>query len=69
MMLEDDPKAYLVLFGHQATVARWPREWWATQLGPSLIGETQAAYQAVSQEAVLDYDRVKQAILQRLNIT
>ena len=69
MSLEDDPEAYLVAFERQATAAQWPREWWATQLGPNLIGEAQAAYQALTHEQALVYDQVKQAILQRLDIT
>ncbi|XP_058890670.1 zinc finger and SCAN domain-containing protein 29-like [Acipenser ruthenus] len=69
MSLEDDPEAYLVAFERQATAAQWPRDWWATQLGPNLIGEAQAAYQALTNEDALNYDRVRQAILQRLDIT
>lgn len=45
------------------------REWWATHLGPCLIGEAQAAYRAMMYEAAMDYDLVKQAILQDLDIT
>ncbi|XP_058880157.1 uncharacterized protein LOC131737126 [Acipenser ruthenus] len=69
MSLEDDPEAYLVAFERQAMAAQWPRDWWATQLGPNLIGEAQAAYQALTNEDTLDYDHVRQAILQRLDIT
>ncbi|XP_058874275.1 uncharacterized protein LOC131725002 [Acipenser ruthenus] len=69
MSLEDDPEAYLTSFERQATAALWPREWWATQLGPNLIGEAQAAYHALTHEQAMDYDLVKKAILQRLDIT
>ncbi|XP_058886083.1 zinc finger and SCAN domain-containing protein 29-like [Acipenser ruthenus] len=69
MSLEDDPEAYLTSFERQATAALWPREWWATQLGPNLIGEAQAAYHALTHEQAMDYDVVKKAILQRLDIT
>ncbi|XP_058868893.1 protein cappuccino-like [Acipenser ruthenus] len=69
MSAEDDPEAYLVAFERLATAAAWPREFWASQLGPCLIGEAQAAYQAMSDHHATDYDLVKQAILRRLNIT
>ncbi|MGH0180266.1 UNVERIFIED_CONTAM: hypothetical protein FKN15_003796 [Acipenser sinensis] len=69
MSAEDDPEAYLVAFERLATAAAWPREFWASQLGPCLIGEAQAAYQAMSDQHATDYDLVKQAILRRLNIT
>ncbi|XP_058865597.1 uncharacterized protein LOC131707274 isoform X2 [Acipenser ruthenus] len=69
MSAEDDPEAYLVAFERLATAAAWPREFWASQLGPCLIGEAQAAYQAMSDQHATEYDRVKQAILRRLNIT
>ncbi|MGH0159746.1 UNVERIFIED_CONTAM: hypothetical protein FKN15_038159 [Acipenser sinensis] len=69
MSAEDDPEAYLVAFERMATTASWPREFWASQLGPCLIGEAQAAYQAMSDLNAASYDLVKQAILRRLNIT
>ncbi|MGH0149802.1 UNVERIFIED_CONTAM: hypothetical protein FKN15_016115 [Acipenser sinensis] len=69
MSAEDDPEAYLVAFERLATAAAWPREFWASQLGPCLIGEAQAAYQAMSDQHATEYDLVKQAILRRLNIT
>ncbi|RXM35274.1 hypothetical protein EOD39_4202 [Acipenser ruthenus] len=55
---EDGLKAFLVAF-----------EWWSTQLGPNLIGYTQAAYWTMTHEAALYYDAVKTAILQCLNNT
>ncbi|XP_058872352.1 zinc finger protein 202-like [Acipenser ruthenus] len=69
MTVEDDPEAYLVAFERLATTAAWPREYWASQLGPCLIGEAQAAYRAMTDEDAAQYDLVKQAILRRLNIT
>ncbi|MGH0156765.1 UNVERIFIED_CONTAM: hypothetical protein FKN15_050331 [Acipenser sinensis] len=50
MTAEDDPEAYLVAFERLATTALWPKEYWASQLGPCLIGEAQAAYQAMTNE-------------------
>ncbi|XP_058862677.1 uncharacterized protein LOC131704957 [Acipenser ruthenus] len=69
MTVEDDPEAYLVAFERLATTAAWPREYWASQLGPCLIGEAQAAYRAMTDDDAAQYDLVKQAILRRLNIT
>ncbi|XP_058884688.1 uncharacterized protein LOC131737749 [Acipenser ruthenus] len=68
MTVEDDPEAYLVAFERLATTAAWPREYWASQLGPCLIGEAQAAYRAMTDDDAAQYDLVKQAILRRLNI-
>ncbi|MGH0122285.1 UNVERIFIED_CONTAM: hypothetical protein FKN15_033302 [Acipenser sinensis] len=53
MTTEDDLEGYLVDF---------------EQLGPCLIGEAQAAYQAMIEEEASQYDLVKQAILRCLNI-
>ncbi|XP_041132356.1 zinc finger protein 449-like [Polyodon spathula] len=64
-----DPEAYLVAFDRLANTAAWPREYWASQLGPCLIGEAQAAYRAMTDDDAAQYDLVKQAILRRLNIT
>ncbi|MGH0191334.1 UNVERIFIED_CONTAM: hypothetical protein FKN15_062759 [Acipenser sinensis] len=69
MMAEDDPEAYLVAFEWLATTASWPRQFWASQLGPCLIGEAQAAYWAMGDDDAAQYDLVKLAILRRLNIT
>ncbi len=69
MTAEDDPEAYLVAFERLATTASWPRQFWASQLGPCLIGEAQAAYQAMGDDDAAQYDLVKLAILRRLNIT
>ncbi|XP_033852947.3 uncharacterized protein LOC117398065 [Acipenser ruthenus] len=52
-----------------ASTASWLREFWASQLGPCLIEEAQAAYQAMSDLNAASYNLVKQAILRRLNIT
>ncbi|XP_058841537.1 uncharacterized protein LOC131697382 [Acipenser ruthenus] len=69
MTAEDDPEAYLVAFEWLATTAAWPREYWASQLGPCLMGEAQAAYRAMTDEDAGQYELVKQAMLRRLNIT
>ena len=68
MTADDDPEAYLVAFERLATTASWPRQFWASQLGPCLIGEAQAAYQAMGDDDAAQYDLVKLAILRRLNI-
>ncbi|XP_058844784.1 uncharacterized protein LOC131697733 [Acipenser ruthenus] len=69
MTSEDDPEAFLTTFERVAEASSWPVECWAAQLAPCLSGEAQAAYRALSNEAARDYQQVKVAILQRLNIT
>ncbi|KAK6492990.1 hypothetical protein HHUSO_G2438 [Huso huso] len=69
MSLEVDPEAYLTSFERQTTAAQWSQEWWSNQLGPNLIGEAQVAYHALTHENGMDYDLVKKAILQQLDIT
>lgn len=41
---EDDLEAYLESFECLTMTAGWEVNWWATQLGPLLIGHAQAAY-------------------------
>lgn len=42
---------------------------WATQLGPLLMGQTQAAYHTLICTEALDYQPVKEAILYQLEIS
>ncbi|XP_041082890.1 zinc finger protein 444-like [Polyodon spathula] len=66
--VEDDLEAYLVAFERLDTTAAWPREYWASQLGPCLIGEAQTAYRVMTDDDAAQYNLVKQAILCHFNI-
>ncbi|XP_074843086.1 uncharacterized protein LOC142009235 [Carettochelys insculpta] len=65
----DDPEAFLVTFERVAVVAGWPRIQWATLLAPYLTGGAQRAYRALSMEDAQDYDRVKAAVLDALDVS
>ncbi|XP_041077543.1 probable helicase with zinc finger domain [Polyodon spathula] len=52
MTMKDDPEGYLVTFEQLATATSWPREYWASRLGSCLIGEAQAAYQAMTEDEI-----------------
>ncbi|XP_065889411.1 uncharacterized protein [Dysidea avara] len=59
---------FIATFERIATQQGWPKEVWATQLAGLLTGKAMAAYAALSTEDALDYDRVKEAVLQRYDI-
>lgn len=59
MDLTDDPDAFLLTLERVATGAGWGKETWA----PHLCGEAQASCMALSKEQALDYDVMKAAIL------
>lgn len=65
----DDPKAFLVICEWMATMAHWPLEHWPTLMVPYLTSPAQAAYQNLFPAGVLDYAKVKAAILNHLGIT
>uniref|UniRef100_A0A8C0GFA9 SCAN box domain-containing protein n=1 Tax=Chelonoidis abingdonii TaxID=106734 RepID=A0A8C0GFA9_CHEAB len=66
---EDDAEAFLTTFKRVALVAGWAREHWATLLAPYLMGPAQLAYRGLATEDARDYERVKAAILDALDIS
>ncbi|XP_053873204.1 uncharacterized protein LOC128831095, partial [Malaclemys terrapin pileata] len=66
---EDDPEAFLVTFERVAIVAGWVPEQWATILAPYLTGTAQTVYRGLSVEAARDYNLVKAAILDALDVS
>lgn len=66
---DDDPEAFLVTFERVALVAGWARDQWATLLAPYLTGTAQAAYRGLATEGARDYDRVKAAVLDALDVS
>ncbi len=62
---EEDIEHYLTTFERIAQACRWPRQDWALQILPLLSGKARAAYMAMNSEDSLNYDDVKQAILDK----
>ena len=66
---ETEIDAYLRTFEKLAHVHKWTRDTWATRLAPLLSGKAMEAYGRMSAEESGDYDKVKNAILQRYQLT
>ncbi|KYO27627.1 hypothetical protein Y1Q_0005195 [Alligator mississippiensis] len=69
MMKDDDPEAYIEAFERHALRTGLPQDYWASQLGALVVGKVQAAYRAVPRDEARNYERVKQTILYRLEIS
>ncbi|KYO24918.1 hypothetical protein Y1Q_0023785 [Alligator mississippiensis] len=69
MTKDDDPEAYIEAFERHTLMTSLPQEHWASQLGALVVGVAQAAYRAILREEARDYERVKQAILYRLELS
>ncbi|MEE6526654.1 hypothetical protein FKM82_027422 [Ascaphus truei] len=69
MKPNEDPEAFLLTFERVATAHGWTVDRWVTTLAPLLIGEAQAAYQALPADKAMDYQQLKAAILDRLGLT
>uniref|UniRef100_A0A8C0IRN8 SCAN box domain-containing protein n=1 Tax=Chelonoidis abingdonii TaxID=106734 RepID=A0A8C0IRN8_CHEAB len=65
----DDPEAFLVTFERVTVVAGWSPDQWASILAPYLTGTAQAVYRGLSAEAAQDYNQVKSAILDALDVS
>ncbi|XP_078793179.1 uncharacterized protein LOC144987743 [Oryzias latipes] len=66
---EDDIEHYLMTFERIATVCRWPKEEWAIQLIPLLTGKARSAYVLMDFDDSEDYEKVKEVILAKYEIT
>lgn len=66
---DDEIEAYLETFERTAEAAQWPRDQWAHILGPYLTGEAQAAVRTLSKQDAASYKAVKEAILDRYEVT
>ena len=66
---EDDIVAYLTTFERLMRAYEVKRERWVFKLATNLIGKAQQAYAGLSTEDANNYDKVKEAILQRYDIT
>ena len=65
----DNVEHFLVTFERIAAQQKWPKEVWATQVVGLLTGEGMAAYGALTPEDVIVYEKVKEAILRRYEIS
>lgn len=61
----DDVENYLITFERVAVVCQWPTTDWAVRLAPLLTGKARAAYVSMDQEDALEYEQVKEAILEK----
>lgn len=66
---DDDIEQYLTTFERMAEVYLWPKEDWAVHLIPLLTGKARSAFVAMSPALSLDYDRVKEVILKKYEIS
>ncbi|XP_026510124.1 SCAN domain-containing protein 1-like [Terrapene carolina triunguis] len=66
---DDDPEAFLVTFERVALFAGWAPDQWATLLAPYLTRTAQTAYRGLATKEARDYNQVKAAILDALDIS
>ena len=66
---KDKLDEYLMRFERYASVAKWNRGAWATQLSPLLTGKAVEVYNRLSSEEAMDYERLKVALLERYDFT
>ncbi|KYO48305.1 hypothetical protein Y1Q_0024677 [Alligator mississippiensis] len=69
MTKDDNPEAYIEAFEHHALMTGLPQDYWASQLGALVVGKAQAAYWAILRDEAQNYERVKQSMLYRLEIS
>ena len=60
---------YLLRFERYASVAKWNRSTWATQLSPLLTGNAVEIYNRLPPEEAMDYERLQTALLKRYDFT
>ena len=60
---------YFLRFERYASVAKWNRSTWATQLSPLLTGKAVEVYNRLSPEEAMNYERLKVALLERYDST
>ncbi|XP_067288440.1 uncharacterized protein [Pseudorasbora parva] len=65
---EEDIEHYLMTFERIAQACNWPRPDWVLHLLPLLTGKARAAYVAMEPDDSLNYDCVKQVILDKFEI-
>ncbi|KAK3785124.1 hypothetical protein RRG08_021924 [Elysia crispata] len=66
---KDDLDSWLLRFERFATTSGWPKESWCTPLSPLLTGRALEAFCHLSETEATDYDRVKEVLQKRYNLT
>ena len=66
---KDNRDDYLLRFERYASVAKWNRSTWATQLSSLLTGKAVEVYNRLSPEEAMDYERLTVALLERYDFT
>ena len=66
---KDELDNYLLRFERFATVNKWEKTDWATTLSALLTGRALEVYSRLSDEAAGNYDQLKQALLNRYDLT
>lgn len=69
MQVGDDIENYLRRFERLARTWQWPREEWSCRLLPLLTGQALEAYLAMDEDLADDYNYLKDALLQKFNIS
>ena len=67
--VKDNLDEYLLRFERYASVAKWNRSTWATQLSLLLSSKAEEVYNRLSPEEAIDYERLKVALLERYDFT
>ena len=66
---KDELDSYLLRFERFAAVNKWKREDWATSLSALLTGRALKVYSRLSDRDAVNYDRLKEALLSRYDLT
>jgi hypothetical protein len=66
---KDDFDAYIERFERYAEARGWPRDEWATDLSTLMTGKALETYYRLPREDSKDYDKVKEALLKRYQLT
>ena len=66
---KDNLDKCLLRFERYASVVKWNRSTWATQLSPLLTGKAVEVYNRLSPEEAMDYERLKVVLLERYDFT
>ncbi|KAK3790873.1 hypothetical protein RRG08_051785 [Elysia crispata] len=66
---KDNLDSWLLRFERFATTSGWPKESWCTPLSELLTGRALEAFCRLSETEATDYDRVKEVLQKRYNLT
>ena len=66
---KDEMDSYLLRFERYATAQKWEPDTWATGLSELLQGKALEVYALIPKEDALNYDKLKEALLKRYELT